>query len=248
MSNIIHPSMDNGVVLNSATQTLKQRFIPNLGGIFYNNTNSNNNLSHMTQSSSTHQQVISQLKFIANIRKGDKINVRHMYVQPESILTRIDRTLFNIDNRRNAMTFLETTIKRGFEVISLHKQSSSYPIMYVKNVISPNGSVEAIASQSGGNPRNYSYSPSVCSSSTSPSERILSGQDEPKSDDNDITHCVNETPQLTYNETICMNVKEDITRALVGLVNLKATYADDVMFCCHMDTLIEDTIARLQNL
>ena len=63
--------------------------------------------------------VISKLKFVGHVQKGEKINVRHMYVQPDTLFTRIARTFFSPDNRASTYNFLETIINRGFELINL---------------------------------------------------------------------------------------------------------------------------------
>ena len=80
--------------------------------------------------------VISKLKFIGKIQKGEKINVRFLYVQPHNWLTSITRTLFNNDNRKNAFNFIENIVNRSFEIINYNKLSI-YPIHreIVKNIV-----------------------------------------------------------------------------------------------------------------
>ena len=51
------------------------------------------------------KEVISRLKFIGKIQKGEKINVKYMFVQPKGIATRISRTIINQDNRNNTLNF-----------------------------------------------------------------------------------------------------------------------------------------------
>lgn len=70
------------------------------------------------------KEIISRLKFIGKIRKGDKINVKYMFIQPDGILTSISRTLFNQDNRQNTLNFVRRTITRSYEILNdrfLHK-------------------------------------------------------------------------------------------------------------------------------
>lgn len=69
------------------------------------------------------KEVISRLKFIGKVQKGEKINVKYMYVQPEGIVTRISRTLINQDNRQNTLNFVRKTINRTFEIITLYLMS-----------------------------------------------------------------------------------------------------------------------------
>ncbi len=122
-------------------------------------------------------EVISRLKFLAKINKGEKINTRHgshLSVQPDGILTSISRSFFNTDNRDNAITFIVHAFKRGFEL--MEKFASS---------------------------------------------------------------------MTTYDKAMTANLHHDIYNSLAGLENLKATYATDVMFCCKIDTIIQETVARL---
>lgn len=122
-------------------------------------------------------EIISRLKFIGRIQKGEKINVKYMYVQPDNWTTSISRTLFASDNRLNCYNFIDTTVKRSFEIINLNKTSEKL------------------------------------------SERCL-----------------------------VINIIKDIKDALQGITNLKDTYNQDVMFCCKLDTIIQDTTSRLVEL
>lgn len=70
------------------------------------------------------KEVISRLKFIGKIQKGEKINVKYMFVQPEGIVTRISRTLINQDNRQNTLNFVRSTITRVFEIITSYSSSN----------------------------------------------------------------------------------------------------------------------------
>ena len=71
------------------------------------------------------KEVISRLKFIGKIQKGEKINVKYMFVQPEGIATRISRTLINQDNRQNTLNFVRSTIYRVFEIIRSYSSSNT---------------------------------------------------------------------------------------------------------------------------
>lgn len=122
-------------------------------------------------------EILSRLKFIGRIQKGEKINVKYMYVQPDNWTTSISRTLFAADNRMNCYNFVDMTIKRSFEIVNLNKTSEKL------------------------------------------SERCL-----------------------------VVNVIKDIKDALQGITNLKDTYNQDIMFCCKLDTIIQDTTSRLVEL
>lgn len=69
------------------------------------------------------KEVISSLKFIGQLQKGDKINTKFMYRQPDGLMTRISRTLINHDNRHNALAFVQRTISCAFEVITSYLRS-----------------------------------------------------------------------------------------------------------------------------
>ena len=63
------------------------------------------------------EDTISKLKFLGRIQKGDKINVKHMFVQPEGLATRISRSFFNLDTRGNMLNFVKNTIVQSFQII-----------------------------------------------------------------------------------------------------------------------------------
>ena len=44
------------------------------------------------------------------------------------------------------------------------------------------------------------------------------------------------------------NMIADIKESLKGVENLKEAYATDIMYCCKLDTLIQDTNSRLTEL
>jgi hypothetical protein len=70
------------------------------------------------------QEIISKLKFIGKLKKGEKINTRHMYVQPTGFGTTISRTFFNQDNRGNALSFCQETLSRAFELTITYERST----------------------------------------------------------------------------------------------------------------------------
>lgn len=125
----------------------------------------------------TNEDVISRLKFIGKIQKGEKINVRNMSVQPDSIITRIYRSFINLDSRINTLNFVTQIIKKSFELINMH--------------------------------------------------------------------LVNKRP---FDKIWCVNIINDINNSRIGLLNLKDTYAADIMFCCKIDTLTQEMDARIQDM
>lgn len=92
-----------------------------LNGMLFKRPYSKYNSTYMDNN--TNKDTISKLKFISRLNKGEKVNVRYMYVQPAGLATCISRTFFNIDNRKNTQTFIQATIRRSFDIISLYIRS-----------------------------------------------------------------------------------------------------------------------------
>lgn len=72
----------------------------------------------------TDKEIISKLKFIGKVKKGEKINTKHMYVQSNSISTSFARTFWNQDNRGNALNFVQETVNRAFELLITYERST----------------------------------------------------------------------------------------------------------------------------
>jgi hypothetical protein len=122
----------------------------------------------------TNDDIIPKLKFISRLNKGDKINVKNLYIQPNNFINKISRSFIHIDDRTNTLMFVNNTIKKGFELFLKHIDSS--------------------------NP---------------------------------------------FDNIVCQNLLYDLKNSTNGLINLKETYADDIMFICKIDSLIEEINARL---
>ena len=71
------------------------------------------------------QEIISRLKFIGKLKKGEKINTRYMYVQPDGFGTMLSRTFFYQDNRGNTLNFCQETINRSFELLITYERSEN---------------------------------------------------------------------------------------------------------------------------
>jgi len=71
----------------------------------------------------SNKEIISRLKFIGRLQKGEKINVRRMFVQQDGYITAISRALINQDNRNNTLSFVQNTITRAFELVALYERS-----------------------------------------------------------------------------------------------------------------------------
>lgn len=70
------------------------------------------------------QEITSKLKFIGKLHKGEKINTKHMYVQPEGLGTSFSRTFLYQDNRSNTLSFIQDTISRAFELLAKYQRST----------------------------------------------------------------------------------------------------------------------------
>lgn len=71
----------------------------------------------------SNQEIVSKLKFIGKIKKGEKVNTRHMYTQPNGLSTSIVRTFIYQDNRGNVLNFCQETISRAFELLITYERS-----------------------------------------------------------------------------------------------------------------------------
>jgi hypothetical protein len=60
----------------------------------------------------------AKLKFIGKIKPNDKINVKHLYIQPNNILSKISRSFVYHDERENALSFVYSTIEKTLEMIN----------------------------------------------------------------------------------------------------------------------------------
>lgn len=73
----------------------------------------------------SHEEVISRLKFIGHIQKDEKINVRHVNRQPNTLMTKISRSVIYPDNRTNALKFIKDVITRSFEIIEHYNNNGN---------------------------------------------------------------------------------------------------------------------------
>lgn len=121
-------------------------------------------------------EIIPRIKFIGKIQKGEKMNVKHMQVQPDSILTKISRSFIHTDTRSNTYTFVNYSIKKGFEILYQHLGS-----------------------------------------------------------------------EKQFDRILCINLMNDLRNCKEGLQNIRETYIEDLMFCCKIDALIEETDARIND-
>lgn len=120
--------------------------------------------------------IIPRIKFIGKIQKGEKMNVKHMQVLQDSLITKIIRSFVHTDTRANTFTFINTSIRKGFEILSMHLDN-----------------------------------------------------------------------ERQFDRTLCQNLITDLRQCKNGMQNVKDTYIEDLMFCCKMDALMEETDARIHD-
>lgn len=125
----------------------------------------------------SNNEIISRLKFISKVKKGEKINVQYLFVQPNNLSTSLSRTFYHKDTRYNTLAFIRNTIDRSFELINFYERSEKQ------------------------------------------SEKVLRG-------------CI----------------IEDLRYSKEGIGNLKHTYADDIKFCCDLDTILQQIDSILNDL
>tara|TARA_Y100001970_G_C14068076_1_gene767824 strand:- start:76 stop:543 length:468 start_codon:yes stop_codon:yes gene_type:complete len=70
------------------------------------------------------EDIISKLKFLSRVQKGEKINVKGMFIQSDNIQTTLSRTLWNTDSRQNTLVFIETTINNSVSLIDTYLRSN----------------------------------------------------------------------------------------------------------------------------
>ncbi len=68
----------------------------------------------------SHEEIISKLKFIGHIEKDEKINVRHVARQPDTLYTKLSRSVVYPDNRANALKFVRDVLMRSLEIVEYH--------------------------------------------------------------------------------------------------------------------------------
>lgn len=61
----------------------------------------------------------AKLKFIGKIKPNDKINVKHLYIQPNNFISKISRSVLYHDERENALSFVYSTIEKTLENINI---------------------------------------------------------------------------------------------------------------------------------
>ena len=63
------------------------------------------------------KEIISRLKFLGKVKRGEKINIRGMYVQADGFMTSLSRSFLHPDNRENTKVFVLNTVRQSLELL-----------------------------------------------------------------------------------------------------------------------------------
>lgn len=177
-----------------------------------------------------HSELISRLKFIGKIQRGDKINVKHMFIQPESFITKLSRTLFNIDDRANTFIFLTSILGKSFDLLTAQLENTREPPTNRGNIFRGDEEQPVDIDPQGGRSGKKGKPRGMDIESVLP----LRGYEvQPRKDSS------------SYSNILSINLSQDLRNSIVGLKNLKLTYEDDKLFCCKMDVMLEEVSARI---
>ena len=70
------------------------------------------------------QDIITRLKFLGKVNKGEKINVKEMTLQSEGYVTALSRSVWCVDNRNNTISFIQNTVQAAFNLVQLLSKNS----------------------------------------------------------------------------------------------------------------------------
>ena len=57
----------------------------------------------------------------------------------------------------------------------------------------------------------------------------------------------NKNDNDNYYKQIEANIIADLNESIKGILNIRETYSTDISFCCAIDTIIQDTVAKLDS-
>jgi hypothetical protein len=79
--------------------------------------------------------IITRLKFIGMVNKGEKINVKELVTQENTFLTSIFR-MFSCDSKEKTLEFLDSTIREAIKmIVLLNGSKSSYDTGICETII-----------------------------------------------------------------------------------------------------------------
>lgn len=80
-------------------------------------------------------EILSRLKFIGELQKGDKINTQYMFTQPSGIITSLSRSIFYKDNRGNTLNFCNDTISKSLRILENMENTVSHNKNFDVNIV-----------------------------------------------------------------------------------------------------------------
>ena len=101
----------------------------------------------------TTREVLSRLKFIGLLKRNEKVNTKHVYVQPDCIKTSLSRSLLYPESRASTLQFVHSTITRTFEILDMYEQAGDT----VNNMSYTSLVGDLVQSQSGLENLKYTY-------------------------------------------------------------------------------------------
>lgn len=101
----------------------------------------------------TTREVLSRLKFIGLLKRNEKVNTKHVYVQPDCITTSLSRSLLYPESRASTLQFVHSTITRTFEILDMYEQAGDT----VNNMSYTSLVGDLVQSQSGLENLKYTY-------------------------------------------------------------------------------------------
>lgn len=101
----------------------------------------------------TTREVLSRLKFIGLLKRNEKVNTKHVYVQPDCFTTSLSRSLLYPESRASTLQFVHSTITRTFEILDMYEQAGDS----VNNMSYTSLVGDLVQSQSGLENLKYTY-------------------------------------------------------------------------------------------
>ena len=89
-----------------------------------------------TSSPSDSDEILARLKFIGQIRRGEKVFTKELYVMQDSIYTSLCRTFFGLESREDTYKFLSDIIRRAFELlVKYSEKKDKYNVVMINHIL-----------------------------------------------------------------------------------------------------------------
>jgi hypothetical protein len=81
-------------------------------------------------------EVLAKLKFIGQIRRGEKVFTKDLSIMQDSFYTSFMRTFFSIETREDTYTFLNEIIKNAFDLLmDYSKKDDKYSKVMIQHIL-----------------------------------------------------------------------------------------------------------------